>query len=261
MKTINYNIIKNQIRKSKYYKKGYFEEIKRGKETYISPIKYHSSKEFRDLAILASFPYIIKIAWLARERWLSYYLDTNYMDMDDFFQDIIVSILHYWKWWDIKKSKLTTAMGYFGMWVVSDKVRRIRKYRNRIKRIYKFMAENFQQVLFDEFLERMKVKDGFQRTRDYLEGVDDAIILEQFLREIRGILDQSEYSVFRMKFLEGQSCFNIAKRLGVSEPTVCNKLNGCPKVINKRKYFYTKKNPNPDSIRGKIQTLKKAWGY
>jgi RNA polymerase sigma factor (sigma-70 family) len=245
MKVMRYEEIKKLIEKSKY--KRYFKEIKhRNGETYFNPIKYSPNPEFRNLVVLAMFPYIRYMSSLFAKRWLKLYQSTDFMDADDFFQDIIESILKHWKWWDIKKSSFVTAIRYFGQWRITDIARKYspacdtRSKKRSHSRVYKFVLENFKEVAFHEFINDC-YSSGRIHINDDHTTLDEAVIVKMFLEDIRGVLKPREWEMFKQRFLENRTMNDIAKRNNLTEARVSQLFNP-----------YT-------GISGKINQLREAW--
>ena len=111
---INYGLIRKEVEKSKYLD-GFDAVMVRGKKYYAPNGKYNYDDEYRNLAILASTPYIQKIANIARTRYIKTFNDNNFMDSDDFFQDMVESLLAFWHMWKPDKFKLTTMIYRFGV--------------------------------------------------------------------------------------------------------------------------------------------------
>lgn len=262
MKTINYDIIRDQIYKSKFYQKSYFDEVRIKKEIFLVPIKYHPSIEFRNLAVLSCFPYIYKMAVLSARRFVRAYPDCAYMTIDDFAQDCAEAMLRWFHWWKPEKFKLTTMANNMMIWRISTTYNFRKVIRDLKHRAYQFIIDNNgYEIMFEDWLERMEIYTDYD-----IRQTEDRILLERFLVAIKKRLTEKQYKIFRMRYLDQMSYREIGERFKVCKERVRQWLYGFYKDRDRRKTPMRHKGggkylPDPNSIIGKIQALKKAWGY
>jgi hypothetical protein len=119
MDTVSYKLIKKQIEKSRYFEDGFDRVDFIGRVYYVPTGKYKEEEEYRNLALLALFPYIHKIANMAAKKFVWCFQDNAYMTIDDFVQDIFEGVLRNWKSWRPEKFKLTTMVFNLGLYWTS----------------------------------------------------------------------------------------------------------------------------------------------
>ncbi len=261
MITINYKKLARQIKRSPF--KDGFDEITIGRKIYYSPNgKYLDELEYRDLSLLAIFPYVSRIAILAARKFVWCYQDNAYMTIDDFVQDIMEALICNWHKWKPEKFKLTTMAHRLGLcWIFNNY--RFRKIAENVsRRVYNFVAEEGMEGMDDHFSKHHSEDARENGTYD-LNSVEDKILLDGVLKQVKEVLTQRQYWIFKKKYMEGWSYEKIGKYMGLSKERIRQLLyghNNNGKLGKAREYVkYNKENIYPHSIQGRINKLKRKY--
>lgn len=276
---INYGLIRKEVEKSKYLD-GFDAVMVRGKKYYAPNGKYNYDDEYRNLAILASTPYIQKIANIARTRYIKTFNDNNFMNSDDFFQDMVESLLSFWHMWKPDKFKLTTMIYRFGVWWIFGTYNFRKVAKRAMHSAFSFMDEE-GLVDFDTYAsKRFDQNDAMFRSenQDTIQRAEDKMMLDKFLQALKNELTPRQYRLFYMRKVLGWSMSKCGKKLGISKERIRQIETGTNSGLSRYKEAlkkglnedrvncmqkpdkFTRSNPAPQSIQGQINKLREAWG-
>jgi len=218
---VKYKKIVERIEKSFY--RDFFDAIEVNGTKYYYPVRKALTDEFRNLVILAVYPYVLWVARLIYDTYSSFLEQQSVIEIDDIIQECFYWSLRSFEYWDPEKGKFTYFLFNLCVWRVRNKFIKEEVQGYLARQSFLFLLNEYPDMLIDDFIEQKLI--AHEKT-DFVDRVEKRILFKELLKDCKKLLSEVEYLVLYLKLVEGMTYKEIGKKLGVSKQRVAQILLG-----------------------------------